>query len=400
MENLNALPVIIIGGGIGGLASALSMARQGFYVQVLEKSSHVGEIGAGLQAGPNALSALDSLGIGDRARQYAQFVDYIIMQDAIHETPFLKLKTGIEFRRRFGNSYAVFHRYDLHSLLLDEVIKTGKVEIYTDTHINQVKENSNNNVSAIDQNGKYWNGQFLIGADGAKSAIRAQFVNDSPCITEILAYRAVIDKKDFPESLKSNAASLWAGPNYHIVHYPLRGGEQFNLVILFQGSKKEQWRITNGSQEELEHHIREICPKAFPLIHLPQTYKCWPIVDREPIEEWQFGRVILLGDAAHLMTPYLAQGASMALEDAVTLGEALRVSHHNWNDAFALYKKNRVLRTARVVFSCREMGRMYHFSGIESKVRNMKIKAYTQQKLYDNIQWLYGWNAQNCLKSY
>jgi 2-polyprenyl-6-methoxyphenol hydroxylase-like FAD-dependent oxidoreductase len=399
MNNSNSLPVLIIGGGIAGLASALALAKQGFYVKVLEKSSYVGEIGAGLQAGPNALNALDSLGIGDRARQYAQFLDFIIMQDAIHETPFLKLKTGVEFQKRFGNSYAVFHRYDLHSLILDQVIKTGKVEIYTDTDIAQVKQNSNKNISAIDQNGKSWSGQILIGADGAKSAIRSQFVNDNPCMTGILAYRAVIDKKDFPENLRANAARLWAGPNYHIVHYPLRGDKQFNIVILFKGSKKEQWIVRNGSQEELAHHIQEICPKAFPLLHLNQNYKCWPIADREPIEQWQFGRVILLGDAAHLMTPYLAQGASMALEDAVTLGEAIRVSHHNWDKAFELYKKNRVLRTARVVFSCREMGRMYHLSGLESMVRNIKIKAYTQQKLYDNIQWLYGWNVQNCLTS-
>jgi salicylate hydroxylase len=252
-------------------------------------------------------------------------------------------------------------------------------------------------VTAIDQNGHRWTGQALIGAEGGKSVVRAQYVNDPPRVTGHVVYRAVVDRADFPENLRWNAASLWAGPKCHLVHYPLRGGEQYNVVVTFHSRQQEQWGVTDGSKEEVESYFQGICPKARQLIDLPKSWKRWATADREPIDNWVFGRATLLGDAAHPTTQYMAQGACMAMEDAVTLGEALRVSGHDWNTALQLYQRHRVTRTARIVLSGREMGRLYHAAGVERLVRNSLWKGRSQDRFYDAMEWLYGWNVDNCL---
>jgi 3-hydroxybenzoate 6-monooxygenase len=390
------LPVIVAGGGIGGLAAALALVRQGFEVTVLEQAPEIGEIGAGIQLGPNAFHAFDALGVGDKARGRAVYTDYMVMHDALDESQVGKIETGEAFRKRFGNPYAVIHRVDVHLSLLEGAQETGKVQFHTNTRIVSVEQDGDT-VTAIDQNGKRWTGQALIGADGGKSVVRQQYVNDPPRVTGHVVYRAVVEKKDFPENLQWNAASLWAGPKCHLVHYPLRGGEQYNVVVTFHSRQQEEWGVTDGSKEEVESYFQGICPKARQLIELPKTWKRWATADREPIGTWVFGRATILGDAAHPTTQYMAQGACMAMEDAVTLGEALRVNHNDWTKALALYERSRVARTARIVLSGREMGRLYHAAGVERLIRNSLWKGRTQERFYDAIEWLYGWNVNNCL---
>jgi salicylate hydroxylase len=181
------------------------------------------------------------------------------------------------------------------------------------------------------------------------------------------------------------------------VHYPLRGGEQYNIVVTFHSREKEEWGVTDGSKEEVESYFQGICPQARQLIELPKTWKRWATADREPIAQWSFGRATLLGDAAHPTTQYMAQGACMALEDAVTLGEALRVTGNDWVKALDLYQRSRITRTGRIVLSGREMGRLYHAKGVERQIRNSLWKGRTQERFYDAIEWLYGWNVTNCL---
>ncbi|MFW9621172.1 MAG: 3-hydroxybenzoate 6-monooxygenase [Macromonas sp.] len=398
-NNTSQLPVLVSGGGIGGLAAALALVRQGFQVQVFEQAPEIGEIGAGIQLGPNAFHAFDALGVGDKTRARAVYTDCMVMHDAIDETLVGKIETGEAFRQRFGNPYAVIHRVDIHSSLLEGAVETGKVEFFTSTRIEKIEQDeAAGTVTAIDQNGKRWTGQALIGADGGKSVVRTQYVNDPPRVTGHVVYRAVVDKADFPEDLKWNAASLWAGPKCHLVHYPLRGGEQYNVVVTFHSRQQEQWGVTDGSKEEVESYFQGICPKARQLIELPKTWKRWATADREPIPQWSFGRVTILGDAAHPTTQYMAQGACMALEDAVTLGEALRVTNKNWAEALDLYQKNRIARTGRIVLSGREMGRLYHAAGVERLIRNSLWKGRSQERFYDAIEWLYGWNVNNCLQ--
>ena len=391
------LPVIVAGGGIGGLATALALVRQGFQVQVLEQAAHIGEIGASIQLGPNAFHAFDALGVGEKARGRAVYTDHMVMHDALDESLVGRIETGAAFRERFGNPYAVIHRQDVHNALLEGAQETGRVEFHTDTRLVQVEQDGDT-VTAIDQNGKRWTGQALIGADGVKSVVRAQYVNDPARVTGHVVYRAVVDQAEFPEDLKWNAASLWAGPKCHLVHYPLRGGEQYNVVVTFHSREQEEWGVREGSKEEVQSYFQGIAARPRRLIDLPKSWKRWATADREPIGQWVFGRATLLGDAAHPTTQYMAQGACMAMEDAVTLGEALRVTNKDWDAALALYQKNRVTRTARIVLSGREMGRLYHAAGVERLVRNSLWKGRSQERFYDAMEWLYGWNVTNCLQ--
>ena len=384
------------GGGIGGLAAALALAGRGFDVKVLEQAPEIGEIGAGMQLSPNAFHAFDALGVGDKARSRAVFTDYLVMHDAIDEFLVGKIPTGEAFRQRFGNPYAVIHRVDAHRSLLEGARETGKVEILTSTRVERIEQHANG-VAAFDQNGTAHRGSALIGADGVKSVVRAQYVNDPPRVTGHVVYRAVVDKKDFPAELQWNAASVWVGPNCHLVHYPLRGGEQYNVVVTFHSRDQEQWGVSEGNAGEVRSYFQDICPKARQLIDLPKDWTRWATADREPIGQWRFGRVTLLGDAAHPTTQYMAQGACSALEDAVTLGEALRVNNNEFINAFDLYQRSRIARTARIVLSSREMGRIYHAKGVERLVRNDLWKGRAPERFYDAMEWVYGWTANNCL---
>jgi len=399
MPSSDTLPVIICGGGIGGLAAALALVRQGYKVQVLEQSSEIGEIGAGMQLGPNAFHAFDALGVGERARSHAVYTDCLVMHDAVDESLVGRLETGEAFRRRFANPYAVIHRVDIHQCLLQGVQDSALATFHTSSRVETIEQDeAAGSVTAIDQQGRRWTGQALVGADGGKSVVRAQYVNDPPQVTGHVVYRAVVDEADFPDNLKWNAASLWAGPKCHLVHYPLRGGEQYNVVVTFHSRQPETWGVTEGSKEEVESYFQGICPKARQLIELPRSWKRWATADREPIANWVFGRVTMLGDAAHPTTQYMAQGACMAMEDAVTLGEALRQSDGQWDRALQLYQQNRITRTARIVLSSREMGRLYHAEGVERLVRNALWKGRSQARFYDAMEWLYGWNVDNCLQ--
>ncbi len=395
-SNTAPLPVLVAGGGIGGLAVALALVNRGFHVKVMEQASQLGEIGAGIQFGPNAFAALDALGIGELARSRAVYTDEMVMHDALDETLVGRIPTGEAFRQRFGNPYAVIHRADVHMSLLEGAMASGRVEVLTSTTVQRVEQDADS-VTVFDSQGGVHRGLALIAADGVKSAIRQQLVGDDVRISGHVVYRAVVDKKDFPKDLQWNAASIWVGPNCHLVHYPLRGGEQYNVVVTFHSHDQETWSVREGSREEVQSYFEGICPRARQLIDLPKDWKRWATVDREPIAQWNYGRVTLLGDAAHPTLQYLAQGACMAMEDAVTLGEALRVNDIDFAKAFAQYQASRVARTARIVLSAREMGRIFHAKDVERLVRNDLWKERSPERFYDAMEWLYGWNVSNCL---
>lgn len=390
------LPVLVAGAGIGGLAAALALARQGFAVTLLEQSPRLGEIGAGIQFGPNAFAALDALGIGATARSRAVYTDYMVMHDAIDASLVGRIPTGEAFRQRFGNPYAVIHRADVHRALLDAVRACERITLHTSTSVHSVAQDAQG-VTLCDASGAAHHGCALIGADGARSAVRHQYVGDAARVSGHVVYRAVVDRQDFPADLQWNAASIWVGPNCHLVHYPLRGGEQYNVVVTFHSREREEWSVREGSRAEVQSYFEGICPRARQLIDLPKDWKRWATADRDPIGDWTFGRTTLLGDAAHPTLQYLAQGACMALEDAVTLGAALRRHDNDFEAAFAHYQRSRIARTARIVLSAREMGRIFHATGVERLVRNDLWKDRAPERFYDALEWLYGWRADNCL---
>ena len=391
-----SLPILVAGGGIGGLAAALALARQGFAVKVLEQASEIGEIGAGIQLGPNAFSAFDALGVGEPARSRAVYTERLVLMDAVDESEVAQVPTGEPFRARFGNPYAVSHRADMHRSLLEGVQASARIELATSTQVERVEQDAGG-VTAVDAGGGRHRGAALIACDGVKSTVRQQLVGDPVRVSGHVVYRAVVDDRDFPADLKWNAPCVWGGPDCHLVHYPLRGGEQWNVVVTFHSRRQEEWGVTDGSRDEVMSYFDGVAARPRQLLALPRSWRRWATADREPIARWSFGRVTLLGDAAHPMLQYMAQGACMALEDAVTLGEAVRASGGDLAAGFARYERCRVARTARVVLMTREMGRIYHARGVERLVRNDLWRDRTPARWYDALEWLYGWTVEKCL---
>jgi len=387
---------IVVGGGIGGLAAAVALSQQGVHVTVLEQASELGEIGAGVQLGPNAFAALDALGVGENARKRAVFTERLIMMDAVDGSEVGSFPVGQAFRDRFNNPYAVIHRADIHTTILEGAQGSDLIQVETSTKVASVTQDDAG-VTAVDQNGRIFKADALIAADGVRSVIREMMFNDPPRISGHVVYRAVVPVEEMPVDLQINAPVVWAGPDCHLVHYPLRGGQQYNLVVTFHSRQEEEWSVTDGSKEEVLSYFDGICPRARQMLHLPKTWRRWATADRNPLEKWGEGRVTMLGDAAHGMLQYMAQGACMAIEDAVTLGEAMKHCQGDVLQAFQLYEKSRIPRTARVVLSAREMGRLYHAKGVERLVRNQLWEGRTPERFYDALEWLYGWRAEKSL---
>ncbi|ARP91974.1 salicylate hydroxylase [Bordetella genomosp. 9] len=392
MSGTSHQSVIVVGGGIGGLAAALALARLGIRVQVLEQAAQIGEIGAGIQLGPNAFAALDALGVGENARKRAVFTDHIIMMDAVDAQEVVRIDTGEAFRERFGGPYAVIHRTDIHLSILEAVRENPLIGFKTSTQVAGLEQDGNG-VEVIDTNGERYRADAVVGCDGVKSVIRQRLVGDEARVTGHVVYRAVVERDNMPEELRINAPVLWAGPRCHLVHYPLRGGQQFNLVVTFHSREQEVWGVREGSKEEVLSYFQGIHPRPHQMLDRPTSWKRWATADRDPVERWGEGRATVLGDAAHPMVQYMAQGACMALEDAVTLGAAVRACDMDLEAGFRRYESVRIPRTARVVWSTREMGRIYHAQGVERLVRNSLWEGRTQSQFYDALQWLYGWRV-------
>lgn len=389
--------IIIVGGGIGGLAAAQALTQQGLEVLLLEQAGEIGEIGAGIQLGPNAYSALDALGVGDTARARSVFTENLIMMDAIDAREVARIDVGEAFRKRFGNPYGVIHRADIHSSILEAVQKNPLIRFQTSTRIETLVADATG-VSLSDSRGNRYRADAVIGCDGVKSVIRQTLLGDDVRVTGHVVYRAVIERADMPEDLQVNAPMLWAGPRCHLVHYPLRGGQQYNLVVTFHSRREERWGVSDGSKEEVLSYFDGIHERPRQLLDRPTSWRRWATADRDPVDRWGEGSVTLLGDAAHPMTQYLAQGACMALEDAVVLGQAVKACNHDLVAAMRLYEQVRIPRTARVLWSAREMGRLYHAKGVERQVRNQLWQGRDQDRFHDALHWLYGWQASNCLQ--
>ena len=393
----SALPsVIVAGAGIGGIATALALAQLGLRVTVLEQADELGEIGAGLQLGPNAFAALDALGAGDRVRAHAVFTERLVMMDAVDCGVVASFDVGTDFRARFRNPYAVIHRADIHTAILEQVRGNPDIELVTSCRIVALDQDERG-VTATDSSGRRFQADYLVGCDGVKSVARDAVIGDGVRVSGHVVYRAVVPVAAMSEELRMNAPVVWAGPNCHLVHYPLRGGEQYNLVVTFHSRERETWGVSDGSKDEVLSYFTGIAELPRKLLHLPSSWRRWSTADRDPVDNWTRGRITLLGDAAHPMMQYLAQGACMALEDAVTLGAAVRRCDYDMEAAFALYQRSRIARTARVVLSVREMGRLYHAAGVERLVRNDLWKGRSAAGFYEALAWLYDWNPATCL---
>jgi 3-hydroxybenzoate 6-monooxygenase len=387
-------PILIAGGGIGGLAAALGLAQAGFAVTVLEKAASFGEIGAGIQLGPNAFCALDALGVGEAARASAVYVDKLRLMDAMSGEDITAIDIGDAFRARFGNPYAVVHRGDLYGVLLNACRAKAQITLQPGSHV-VAYEQDGAGVTVRLASGDTVTGSALIGADGLWSAIRRQLVGDGPPrVSGHTTYRSVIPTETMPEDLRWNAATLWAGPKCHLVHYPLSGWKVFNLAITCHNDAPEPVAGKPVTEDEVMKGFAHINERARKLIRHGKDWKLWVLCDREPVSNWVDGRVALLGDAAHPMLQYMAQGACMAMEDAVCLARMMASFPGAIEKALDAYKSQRLLRTARVQLQSRAIGEhIYHPDGVHAALRNSMMRGRTSADWSESLAWLYGWNA-------
>jgi 2-polyprenyl-6-methoxyphenol hydroxylase-like FAD-dependent oxidoreductase len=387
----NDKPVIVAGGGIGGLAAALALARKGFKTVLLEQAPQFGEIGAGIQIAPNAWHALDALGVGALVKKEAVFVEQLLMFDGVSGEKVIDIPLDARFARRFGNPYAVTHRADIHGSLLDGCkALPDMIELRTSTRVMGFDQDGSS-VRVKTQNSDI-EGTALVAADGGRSVIREKIVGDPlPPVTGHMCYRAVLKIEDVPKELRLPAATLWAGHNTHIVHYPLRGWKLFNLVATVIGKHASGGHNELALPDEVLPLFSHYCEKPTKLMRTPKEFRRWMLLYRQPVDNWIQGRVGLLGDAAHFMLQYMAQGAAMAMEDAVCLGVCAEESDGDFPTAFQKYQEKRLVRATRVQVSANQLiGMIFHVpDGLEREVRNDMYRGRTPERYYDALEWIF-----------
>jgi 2-polyprenyl-6-methoxyphenol hydroxylase-like FAD-dependent oxidoreductase len=386
----NATPILVAGGGIGGLVTAFALARQGFPVRVFEQSPEFREVGAGIQLGPNIFRVLDKIGLKEAVLDDAHRPPAQEMRDAVTGKLITRVPLDDAFFKRFGQPYAVTHRADLHATILNACLGNDLIKLETNQRVDGF-EDSGDGVVATLRNGSRVNGRALIGCDGMWSTIRESIVGDGkPRVSGHIAYRAVLKRSDVPDDLWRPDVVLWAGPRTHFVHYPLRRGELYNLVAVFHSDHYEEGWNAEGSTELLWQHFKGQRPEVLRMLERIETWRMWVLCDREPIKNWTKGPVTLLGDAAHPMLQYLAQGACMATEDAVILADKVAASPDDLPAAFKAYEQARYLRTGRVQVMARVYGDFYHARGVTAELRDLALSGRTPQQNFDGIAWLYG----------
>jgi 2-polyprenyl-6-methoxyphenol hydroxylase-like FAD-dependent oxidoreductase len=379
----SADPILIAGGGIGGLAAALALARRGFPSRVLEQAPQFKEVGAGIQLGPNSWRALRALGVEAAVKGLAVFPQALVMMDAVTAEQVVSIPLG-DFEGRFKAPYALIHRADLHGSLLEACRASPLIGLETSCSVTGFEDDGRRVRVAIGE-GKSRDTPALIAADGLWSAARSKLIGDGrPRVSGHISYRAVLNPADVPENLRRNDMVLWAGPKCHMVHYPLRTGELFNLVATFHSNRYEEGWNSFGDPAELHERFGGACAIVRTMLGRIEEWRMWVLCDREPIKDWSKGRVTLLGDAAHTMLQYLAQGAGMALEDALCLAKCLDDSG-SVEAAFAAYPRARYLRTGRVQLTARLYGEFYHADGVRRELRN----AFVKNASYEALAWLY-----------
>ena len=389
MEQLSN--VIVVGGGIGGLAAALAITKKtDKTVAVLEQAPQFGEVGAGIQLAPNALHVLDQLGVKEDVLKAAVLPKRLVLKDVYTAKELAVLDLTEDFQAHFGQPYIVLHRSDLHRSLYEACQANGNIT-FLNNQIVQKVEQQDGSVSVVNQNGEAFSAEAVIGADGLKSNIRKQFSQDEPICSEYVAYRGTIPMEEMSASgdVELDDVIMWIGPNLHLVQYPVRRGELYNQVVVFKTydyKPEGDW----GTPEEMAKRFEGAHPLVERALEFISTQFRWPMFDRLPIDNWTDGNVTLLGDAAHPMLQYLAQGAAQALEDSLVLAESLQ-NASSYNEAFVAYQQERQPRTANVQTSARKWGEILHAEDdITTLLRNTIFEQHTA-KSYEVADFLYSY---------
>ena len=385
--------MVISGGGIGGLSAALACARAGWKVDLLEQAVAFGEVGAGIQLGPNAVRLLQAWGLDAALRQVAAYPAHLEVRNALTTERLGVLPLGKTAEQRYGAPYLSIARADLHALLLQAVQAQGSVGLHLDSRVITIAQDAQRaHVQTVQD--QLFEAPLLVGADGLWSQVRKQVVeNDSaPRVTGHLAFRAMLAQSELPAALRSQVVTAWMGPDFHAVHYPVHGGEWLNVVCIVHGKvagDPQSWDHSANAQE-LRQRLSQARGTLRDLIHTIDHWRLWPLTDRPPMAsaaEQARGRIALLGDAAHPMRPYLAQGAGMAIEDASALAACISASPEQIPQALSRYADMRWQRNARVQARAIRNGEIYHLKGFKQLGRDMALKLLGA-KIMD-VPWLY-----------
>ncbi|MEU9362023.1 FAD-dependent monooxygenase [Streptomyces sp. NPDC048301] len=387
------LHIAVVGGGIGGLAAALATARSGHRVTLVERAGRFGEIGAGLQLAPNASLALDELGVLPAVRHTAVAPPRLVMMDALtgDQVTALDLR-GAAYTERFKHPYLVTHRTDLHSALLAACEEHPGVTLRTGHTVTRAEQDGSGVRLHFAGGQRPLSADAAVAADGLHSSLRQALVGDGdPVCSRYVAFRGAIPASRMTGRMSRIAASdavmVWAGPRMHLVQYPLRRGELYNQVAVFESDHYTPDSDDWGTEAELEERFAGTCQAVRDALPLVSRDRRWPLYDRTPIDSWVHGRIALLGDAAHPMLQYLAQGACQALEDAVALGQAL-AGASDPADAFAAYAGRRRERATRIQTNAHRFGEICHLEGIGATFRNMALSSRGPED-FDDIAWVW-----------
>ncbi len=381
--------ILVAGGGIGGLMAALALAKSGLKSLVLERAEAFTEIGAGVQLGPNATRLLAKWQVLDRLAGDLVAPDEVRVMDAPSGRTIGRIPLGLQFKERFGAPYQVVHRADLHRALFTACTQQPEITLKTGVSVSGYTQSADG-VALHGVDGRVFKADALIAADGLRSVLREQMLGDgTPDFAGHTAYRALLPRDAMPADCAWNAAALWASPGGHLVHYPISGGERFNIVAITASRwRGEGWNEKATGNEVLEQ-FRNACPQLRSILEAGRDYRKWSLADRPPVHNWSEGRVTLLGDAAHPVLPYLAQGAAMAIEDADCIAESLEQAGGDAERAFALYEAARRPRTAQLYKASRFQGGIYHAGGIKRLIRNQIMQRQSADQWYKRVDWIY-----------
>jgi len=392
MTNQVHKQVVIAGGGIGGLAAAVACAQRGVPVQLLERAAQLSEVGAGIQIGPNVTRILQAWGLGAALAQVAAFPEQLQARDAQTGQVLGTLTLGARAQATYGAPYATIHRADLQALLHRAAQSAG-----VDLRLGQSVQGWQGSEAALQVNtaqGLSLLASALIGADGVWSAVRQQLLGDAPArFTGHLAYRALMAQADLPTHLRSDQVTVWMGPRLHVVHYPVRSGQWLNLVAIVHGAKPEQSQDWDqaGQTQALMQAMGAVGRDLHERLASVPAWRQWALHDRAPVSapgQMAQGRVALLGDAAHPMRPYLAQGAGMAIEDAQVLAQCLSAGSVPVTQQLQAYAEQRWARNARVQARAIRNGRIFHATGPVALGRNLSMRLMGERVM--DVPWLYG----------
>jgi salicylate hydroxylase len=383
-------PIIVVGGGLGGAAMALALGRAGRRVRLLESAAEFGVIGYGIQLGPNVFPRFDRLGVREAVRRVCDVPTTVRMRDAFSGDNVTEVPTGRQsFTARFKHPYIIVHRVDLHMTLLDACRKIPSISLEANTSVTGFVDHGDH-VAVHTEDGHAIEGAAVIGADGLGSRVRAALFDEGrPRLNGYVAHRTIVPMETVTADVSRDDVVLWAGPGFHIVHYPLRHDTMFNMVAVFQTSTYSEKGEVDKYRAERIHTYRNAHPGMKQLLEMMDLERRWAISDRDPIRHWSKGRVTLLGDAAHPTLQSYAQGACMAIEDAVCLGELIELSGGDFVQAFQRYEAERCVRTARVQLESRLLWDVYHAEGLARDALWQVLSERNESDVYQCLAWLY-----------